>query len=337
MVAADPITALPGWAGELFSAAATAGADARAGIEVAVRFGTRLPAPGEGATAERWAVLAALGAADLSAARIMEAHADALSILHEYGAPEPSGAWGVFASEGPPPGLTAELSDDGWTLTGTKQWCSLAGLLDHALVTARAGTDRRLFAVDLRQDSVRAEPAERWVAHGLRQITSAPVHFDATPARAIGEPGWYLERPGFAWGGLGVAACWYGGARALYEALLAAVRTRPAQDIAALHLGTVDVALHGAESALREAARLVDSGAATGRAGEVLALRVRSVVASAAETVLHHVGHALGPAPLAFDELHAQRVADLTLYVRQHHGERDLAALGRLLREDGRP
>ena len=30
---------------------------------------------------------------------------------------------------------------------------------------------------------------------------------------------------------------------------------------------------------------------------------------------------------------HAQRVADLTVYVRQHHGERDLAApLGALLR-----
>ena len=39
-------------------------------------------------------------------------------------------------------------------------------------------------------------------------------------------------------------------------------------------------------------------------------------------------GHALGPAPLAFDEEHARRVADLTLYIRQHHGDRDLAALG---------
>jgi hypothetical protein len=40
------------------------------------------------------------------------------------------------------------------------------------------------------------------------------------------------------------------------------------------------------------------------------------------------VGHALGPAPLAFDEDHARRVADLELYLRQHHAERDLARLG---------
>jgi hypothetical protein len=55
---------------------------------------------------------------------------------------------------------------------------------------------------------------------------------------------------------------------------------------------------------------------------------VRAVVAGAAERAIRQVGHALGPAPLAFDEEHARRVADLELYVRQHHAERDLARLG---------
>src|SRR4249919_1622082 len=41
--------------------------------------------------------------------------------------------------------------------------------------------------------------------------------------------------------------------------------------------------------------------------------------------------HTLGPAPLAFDETHARRVADLEIYVRQHHAERDLADLGNRL------
>ena len=43
--------------------------------------------------------------------------------------------------------------------------------------------------------------------------------------------------------------------------------------------------------------------------------------------------HALGPAPLAFDPDHARRVADLQLYVRQHHAERDEAALGAQVRD----
>ena len=65
---------------------------------------------------------------------------------------------------------------------------------------------------------------------------------------------------------------------------------------------------------------------------ELLALRTRAVVADAVEQVLRQAAHALGPAPLAFDAGHAARVADLELYVRQHHAERDLAALGTRLR-----
>jgi hypothetical protein len=96
-----------------------------------------------------------------------------------------------------------------------------------------------------------------------------------------------------------------------------------------LHAGVVDAALHASQAVLNDAAAAVDAGYAAGPAGETLALRVRAVVADAAERTIQQVGHALGPAPLAFDEDHARRVADLELYVRQHHGERDLARLGR--------
>ena len=41
-------------------------------------------------------------------------------------------------------------------------------------------------------------------------------------------------------------------------------------------------------------------------------------------------GRALGPGPLCQDGRHAQRVADLSIYIRQSHAERDLAELGRL-------
>jgi hypothetical protein len=39
----------------------------------------------------------------------------------------------------------------------------------------------------------------------------------------------------------------------------------------------------------------------------------------------------VGPAPLSRDAELARAVADLQLYVRQHHGERDHAALGEQL------
>ena len=60
----------------------------------------------------------------------------------------------------------------------------------------------------------------------------------------------------------------------------------------------------------------------------------REVVASACEDVLRRSAHGLGPGPLATDEAHARRVADLELYLRQWHAERDQASLGRLLLDD---
>ena len=60
-----------------------------------------------------------------------------------------------------------------------------------------------------------------------------------------------------------------------------------------------------------------------------LARRVRAVVERAADEAITRTGRALGPGPLCQDAGHAQRVADLTVYIRQSHAERDLAELGR--------
>jgi len=319
----------PGWAAPLVAAAGLADEDIPAALQLAAQYGRQLPLPGGGQSAGRWAVLADVARQNLTVARVLEAHSDALAILAEAGQDAPDGTWGVFAAEsaqhrllaapGPGPGQVL--------LTGVKPWCSLAGQLDSALVTAHAGQERQLFRVSLRHPSVTVDPPGAWVARGLRTVTSQPVRFDATPAAAVGGPGWYLTRPGFAWGAIGVAACWLGGARGLQDTLLRASAGREGE-LAALHAGIVDAALYAAEAALASAACDLDAGRADGRDGDLLALRVRAVIAEAAEQTIRQVGHALGPAPLAFDEEHARRVADLELYVRQHHAERDLARLG---------
>jgi hypothetical protein len=165
----------------------------------------------------------------------------------------------------------------------------------------------------------------------LPQVKSGPVDFDGVQADAVGDEDWYLRRPGFAWGGIGVAAVWCGGAVGLARTLHASTLGRAPDEIALAHLGAVDVAVTTAATALAAAATAIDAGKADGLAGSLLAARVRGIVARAAEDVIFHIGHALGPAPLALDDRHAQRVADLQLYVRQHHAERDDAALGRML------
>jgi alkylation response protein AidB-like acyl-CoA dehydrogenase len=321
------IAALPTWAGPLIEGSGAAGEDTAAGLRLAGRYGGLLPQPGGGQTAQRWAVLAGVAERNLTVARVLEAHSDALAILAEAGLPAPGGTWGVFAAEAPPLRLEAVSQNGGTVLHGVKPWCSLAGQLDAALVTAHSGDERGLYRVGLRDPRVTVNPAEGWVSRGLRTVTSVAVRFDHTPAEPVGEPGWYLTRPGFAWGGMGVAACWHGGARGLLAALLRAAEERGGE-LRAMHAGLTDAAVWASAAVLSRAAWTVDAGQAGGSSGALLGLRVRAVAAAAAERAIRQAWHALGPAPLVFDAEHAQRVADLEIYVRQHHAERDLATLG---------
>lgn len=312
-------------------------------LALAAEIGGRTPRPAEGSTVALWEVLASLGATDLTVARVLEPHLDALTILQEARrqgvGPEQSwpddATWGVYAAEGRGGRLLGSQHPDGhWELDGPKPWCSLAGHVSHALVTAWVGEGRRLFAVALRQPGVAVQPAEHWVSRGLSEVTSTGLTFAGVPTVPVGEVDWYLTRPGFAWGGAGVAAIWFGASVALARRLYDATQVRPPDQVALMHLGAVDAALSRARAVLVDAAAVADSGAGAA-AADLTCQRVRQVVADTAHEVLDRVGAALGPGPLTSEEEHARRVADLTVYLRQHHGERDQARLGSSLSTDG--
>ncbi|QCR43990.1 acyl-CoA dehydrogenase [Curtobacterium sp. SGAir0471] len=312
-----------------------------------------------------FATLAAVAAADVALARTVEPHLDALGILAQAGTAVASGStWGVFAAEAPglrvtatpssgsgasdgavTPGDTvatgsAVVADGAVRLDGTKPWCSLASSLTHALVTAHVGEQRQLVAVDLRQPGVTVHD-EAWVARGMPDVPSGPVDLDGVVGTAVGAPGWYLTRPGFAWGGIGVAACWWGGAVGLARALRTATAARPGSELLQAALGATVADLADAEDALATAAARIDE-ASTGAAGpdddtdwSLVAQVTRSRVRRAVDAVSQRVVATLGPAPLANDAAVAARVADLGLYVLQDHGERDLARVGRIVVERG--
>jgi hypothetical protein len=317
--------------------------DVDSALQTARDWGSLAHSPATGGTRELWEALATVAAHDLGVARTIEPHLDALAILEQAGEASTDGdaTWGVFAAEGGEDPLTAtelpdtDLMSSGWLLSGTKPWCSLAGRLSDALVSAHiGGGERRLFAVSLTAKGVRADEGG-WHARGLTEIPSGPVRFDAVVARPVGDAGWYLSRPGFAWGGIGVAACWFGGAVGVARAVYAKAAAGSAGPFLLMHLGAIDELLESARRALAEAAGLLDAGEATGEAGSLLASRVRATVARAAEEILERAGHALGPAPLALDDEHAKRVADLQLYLRQYHAERDQASHGGALARAG--
>lgn len=302
--------------------------DVAGALSCARALGEHAVTLGDGGTRGLWETLATLASHDLGAARAVEPHLDAVSILSQAGHPTPDGVWGVFAAEGGPDPLRAVRAREGWVLDGTKPWCSLATDLDAALITAHDSDGlSRLFAVSLSDPGVRVVE-NAWHARGLVEIPSGPVDFHGVTAEPIGDPGWYLTRPGFWWGGIGVAACWFGGAVGIARVVLDRARRVENPHVRA-HLGAVDTLLHASRVALADAAARIDGHDAVD--GRLLARRVRGLIARSCEEIITRAGHALGPAPLATDAAYAKRVADLQLYIRQHHAEGDDASQGGIL------
>lgn len=281
------------------------------------------------------AALTEIGAHDLSLGRLAEGDVDARRILaqapgrHE----EIAGPLGVWAADPPDGRVHATPSASGWRLDGCKRWCSGAGALHYALVTAHAPDGYRLFVVSLRAPGV-TPVADPWTGVGMVGADTRDVTFDRMeiPAdAAVGDPGWYLDRPGFGAGGVSVAAVWYGGAVGLARTLRTrCVRRADAHDLAAL--GAVDAACSAMRAVLRAAGERLDAGRVAAPRSE--ALRVRAVVEAGCRAVLAEALPALGATALGRDPGHARRVADLPVYLRQHHGARDRAALGQAVLDE---
>lgn len=298
----------------------------------------RLPLPGHGHTLQRWRALAEVAAHSLSLAKLYEGHTDALAILSELQADLATEGlrWAVWCAE--PPGERVQATPTAphaaahagmaVQLSGHKPWCSGARAVDRALVSGWLADGRRcLIAVTMDQPGIRRDDSH-WQAVGMAASASADVHFDGATGVLVGEPGQYLSRPGFHHGGAGVAACWHGAAARIASHLQQAVGQDEDPHRQA-HLGALDVALAGAAGLLRDAAARID---ATPSDPCLLAVsRARLAVEAAAEEVLRRVPRAIGPGPLCKNRGLAQLMADLPVFIRQSHAERDQAALGRLL------
>jgi alkylation response protein AidB-like acyl-CoA dehydrogenase len=264
---------------------------------------------------------------------------------------EPGSRWGVWAAEPPSPVLRAVPAGPGggWTLRGTKPWCSGASGSTHALVTARetgpAGTEggsgpeeatgsgTGLFAVDLSHPGVAPVPGT-WNAVGMAESDSGQVAFEEVPARRLGSHADYLGRPGFWHGGIGVAACWFGGARAMAGPLLDRALRPGAPELLRSHAGAVAGELAAGWSLLLRSAEHVDRRPEeAGPAAAARALLVRTRIERLCDEVALRSGRALGPGPLSEDAAHARLAVDLSVYVRQSHAERDEAALAAALAE----
>ncbi len=289
-----------------------------------------LPLPAGGDTLQRWQCLAAVAGHDLGLCKLYEGHTDALAIMQELRAQSvPEGSiWGTWASEPPQARVMVRREGDRAVLSGRKAWCSGAGVVTHGLLTAWDDDgQQQLVAVPMDQPNL-CVTDDGWHAVGMASTGSVEILLENAEGWYVGPAGGYLSRPGFWLGGIGIAACWFGAARELARHLAQHCHARP-EPHALAHLGAVDRALGACIAVLRQAANAADQQ--PDGPFEHSARLCRAVAEETAETVISHVGRAMGAGPYCKDPHFARLIADLPVYLRQSHAERDLAALGQLL------
>jgi hypothetical protein len=290
-----------------------------------------LPLPGRGNTAERHRRLFEIGREDLSLAKLAEAHWDAIAILAENGRePASNTLYAVWASE--IPGQPAQLNREAKNLrvVGRKMFCSGLGIVDRALVTVSSPYPC-LVEIDLKNNSNAIEiNSSDWKTETFRLTNTGTITFHGAviSGSIIGEPSWYLDRPGFWRGAIGPAACWAGGAAGLLDAALESKRG----DVHTMaHLAAIDANVWATETYLAMAGREIDESYSDCNAAMVRALRVRHLIEQACTDTLRRFARAYGPHPLTMIGETVRRYHELDLYLRQSHAERDLESLGRTL------
>lgn len=311
-----------------------AGDDAGRALALAddVRRAVGLQSPGN--TRRMWRGLAELGALNLTAARCLGPHLEALAILQQAREFDlvvfaPAGStWGVFTDDSAARVHAERTPTGGWLLTGEVSGSAAVGSLSHALVSAR--TDRAahsLFSVRLHDDGVTVDARD-----------GGSVRFLRAHAHVVGAQDWYTSRPGHALAAAGEAAMWWGAACGLAQKLHLRL-ARPTPDaMNAVNrtdlwdLGRCDTALFAGGAVLERLAGVVDREGATRAPEWAEALRVRGIVHDACETTLSCVLRSLDAAPESGpdgdDDARTRQVRNLREALRTHRPREDLVTVG---------
>ena len=283
--------------------------------------------------------LLALGRTDIPLSRLAEGHIDAHRIIAQAGArPVPGALYGVWASRSQQTGIRATQTEagGGLRLDGTLRFASGAGLLDRSLVPAWLDSGAHLL-LDLPVDELPVD-AGVWRTSAMaasRSYELRLVDVAVDGEAQVGPPDFYLGRPEFFPGGVGVAACWAGGGARLLDLLQDRItEPSPAQQV---RLGRLRTDLAAALAVVRSGAALLDRSLTSGGRGlsfpgadhwQALATEVRAAVADAIRRMLGHARLAAGPAGMAMDEGLSHAVLDLELYALQQNSDADALLLG---------
>jgi alkylation response protein AidB-like acyl-CoA dehydrogenase len=276
-------------------------------------------------------LLTLIGSGNLSVGRLFEAHVNALHLLQRYGTGDQRSAARQAAERGELHALwVTDPADnalhlisirDRWTMAGAKTFCSGAGHVAHAIVTAATENgESQMLILPMGQ----GERAERLPGQlqGMRSAVTGMVDFTGVELghdAFLGCPGDYLREPDFSCGAWRASAVALGGLRALLDVTISDLRTRGRIDDPnqLARVGQAMIARETSRLWVRNAARIAEDPRAEPSETVAYVGLARLAVETACLDVIRLVQRSLGLA--SFRQGHpAERICrDLGTYLRQ--------------------
>ena len=273
-------------------------------------------------------LLRLLGRGNLAIGRVFEGHVNAFKLITLYGneqqiqrAADDVAAGHLFAIWNTETGEGIRLLEGASaTLAGSKMFCSGAGYVTRALITAKDTTGTRMLLIPL-EPGARVE-ANSFNLHGMRATRTGVVTFDGirvSSSAAIGLADDYTREPAFTAGAWRTSAVTLGGLDSLIEEtqrqLISRNRHRDPHQLS--RMGQALIARESVRLWTQRAARIAEAGAAP--VAEITGYVNLSRIAteSAALDIVRLVQRTLGLAGFLQSNPVERLMRDLAIYLRQ--------------------
>jgi alkylation response protein AidB-like acyl-CoA dehydrogenase len=292
-----------------------------------------------------YAALRRAGARDLPFGRLYEGHVNAVQLVALYGsadarrdalrAVESGALFGVWNTQDANGVRIASMDDDGITLTGAKTFCSGAGTVAHAIVTAAVpGGGSQMLLVPMHDVPVAIDPTF-WHPMGMERSDSFAVDFGGVRVahrNAIGPVDAYQREPWFSAGAARFVAVQTGALERLTGDLATFLVTANRADdaIQRARLGACAVRTRTAvlwtDACAAAWERFDHDGDAEPLHETVDAARI--AVERAALDAMEDIERAVGARGLNEPQPFGARIRDLRMYLRQPAPDAALARVG---------
>jgi hypothetical protein len=273
--------------------------------------------------------LARVASANLSVARLLEGHVNALRIIDERGNDDQrravrdlvdtGGMLGVWGADGDPP---VRFDPKSRMLNGRKIYASGLGTVTHALVTVNVNDKTQLCLIDVSE--TQRHDSTVWAMSGMRATQSGSFDFSDMPADAalwIGPPDSYMTEPTFVGGVWRIAALQLGATLGLLDATAGHLKRldRMKSDAQLIRLTPIVMRALAAEQLVTRAAIFAESAAARAQPERAVALSATARLLTE-ELGLHAITaceQSLGLVHFGKGSESGRMARDLAVYMRQ--------------------